>query len=372
MTDVSIFTILAIDTSCDDTSVAIAKGRKILINAVSSQIEMHKKTGGVVPIDAARAHDIKITPLLNYALKKIKLNLSDIDAFAVTYGPGLAPALEVGIRKAKELALEYKKPLIPVNHMAGHLYANWAQNSNGNNGVEDDNQWPKMALLVSGNHSEIILMKKHHDFQILGETLDDACGECFDKVGRMLGLGYPGGPVVEKLAENGDDTKYDLPRPMQNTDDFNVSYSGLKTASFKLIKTIAENKNSNKSNEMKAPPGTEVFNLSKKEIEDVCASFQKAAVETILIKLDKALNTYKVNELVLGGGVIKNKLIRKQARKIANKYNIKFHYPADKLIQDNAAMIAIAGFYQYMENISIKSTEDEINSVDRKPGLRLS
>ncbi|MEI7604515.1 MAG: tRNA (adenosine(37)-N6)-threonylcarbamoyltransferase complex transferase subunit TsaD, partial [bacterium] len=205
-------TILAIDTSCDDTSVAITKGKSVVINCVSSQIEMHKKTGGVVPMDAARAHAIKMDPLIKYAFKRAKLDFTSINAIAVTYGPGLAPALEVGLKRAKELAVEHQIPLIAVNHMAGHIYANWAQTSTGKGGVIEE-EWPTIALLISGGHTEIVLMNGHNEFSIIGETLDDACGECFDKVGRMMGLGYPAGPVIEEFAKKGNDKKYILPKP---------------------------------------------------------------------------------------------------------------------------------------------------------------
>jgi N6-L-threonylcarbamoyladenine synthase len=452
--DSSDFTILAIDTSCDDTSVAITKGNIVLVNAISSQIEMHKKTGGVVPINAARAHDIKIEPLINLALKRTKLGLKDLDAIAVTYGPGLAPALQVGINKAKELALNLNIPLIPVNHMAGHTYGNFAlkpqitriiegtnytkelqdkrdnlkvtarnkeknedinplvplsveeridsrlhgndtyesqlltsnqkletdlpiahSTSHTNSKLPPQNIWPKLILLVSGGHTEIVLMKDHHDFEIVGETLDDACGECFDKVGRMLGLGYPAGPVIEKLAEKGDPDKYELPRPMHNTANFDVSFSGLKTAAFRLIKTIADNNKNDsadvESTKTKAPPGTEVFLLSQKETCDICASFQKAALETILIKVDKALKKYPVKELILGGGVVKNKLLRKKSRVLAKKHGIQFHYPENKLIVDNAAMIGVAAYFQHSINKNILRTKEEIENLDRKPGLRL-
>lgn len=370
--------ILAIDTSCDDTSVAITEGKKVLTNVVSSQIEIHKKSGGVVPMDAARAHEIKIEPLVKIALEKAKCTFEDIDAFAVTYGPGLAPALEVGIKYAKELALKYNKPLIPVNHMAGHIYANWAQNSKGKEGLENSlpdpnsDYYPIIALLVSGGHTEIVYMGDPYMFEILGETQDDACGECFDKVGRLMGLGYPAGPVIEKFAEKGDPKKYDLPRPMSNTDDLNVSYSGLKTASFRLIKTLADKNSDENKDKTKAPPGTEVFKLSKQEVYDVCASFQLAAVETIIKKLDKACEKHYMKGIVLGGGVVKNKLIRKKAREVAERHGLFFHYPPDKLIMDNAAMIGIAAYYQQKYTDKILPSPEQIEHLDRKPTLRLS
>ena len=360
--------ILSIDTSCDDTSVAITIGARVYVNSVSSQIEIHKKTGGVVPIDAARAHDIKIQPLIDFTLKKAKMKLKDIDAIAVTFGPGLAPALQVGITKAKELTLELNIPLIPVNHMSGHIYANWAKNSVGNGAVKE--MWPTLALLVSGGHTEIVNMLDHFSFQIVGETLDDACGECFDKVGRMMGLGYPAGPVIEEFATHGDENLYSLPRPMQNSNDFNVSYSGLKTAAFRLIKTLSESNSSHNQTKTRPPSGTEVFTLTKQQIYDICASFQKAAIDTILIKLEKAIISLNSATLVLGGGVVKNKYLRKKARELAKKYNLIFHYPPDKLIMDNAAMIGVAGYYQFQYG-KVFTTQEEIETIQREPSLRL-
>jgi len=371
-------TILSIDTSCDDTSVAITRGQKVLANCVSSQIEMHKKTGGVVPINASRAHEIKLDPLIKFALSRAKISQKDLNAIAVTHGPGLAPALEVGIQKAKKLALNLHIPLIPVNHMSGHAYANWAQNSLGKNGIlnkfKSDNILPSLVLLISGGHTEIVLMESDYSFKIVGETLDDACGECFDKVGRMMGLGYPAGPVIEKFAESGDENTYILPHPLRNSGDLNVSYSGLKTAAFRLIKSISEDTNSGRNSDgtkTTSPSGTEVFNLTKQQIQDFCASFQKAAIETILHKVEKAIDIYKPKTLLLGGGVVKNKDLRKSARNIAKSKHINFHYPAERLIMDNAAMIGISAYHKFILNKEILRTEEEIQELERSPGLRL-
>jgi N6-L-threonylcarbamoyladenine synthase len=220
--------ILAIDTSCDETSVAILENDRLFSNIVSSQVELHYKWGGVVPSIAKRAHQEKLDPSIELALKRARLKIEDIDVFAVTYGPGLAIALEVGIKKAKELAKKYKKPLVAVDHMEGHIYSNLIRNSRGNfynsfSGVK----FPLLVLLVSGGHTEIIFMKDHGEYGVVGQTLDDAAGEAFDKVARPLMLGYPGGPVIEQFAENGDEDMFKLPKPIIHLKNYNFSFSGL-------------------------------------------------------------------------------------------------------------------------------------------------
>lgn len=228
--------ILAIDTSCDETSVAITNNDNIISNKISSQIEFHKKWGGVVPSIARSMHEQNIDFVVKEALKHAKLELKDIDVFAVTRGPGLAIALEVGIKKIKEFVNEYKKPVIAINHMEGHIYSALSHNAKGNPKIEYT--FPLIAILVSGGHSEIVLMKDHGSYEILGKTLDDAVGEAYDKVARMLELGYPGGPMIENLAKDGDETRFPLPIPMTKTRNTELSYSGLKTAVLYLTRKV--------------------------------------------------------------------------------------------------------------------------------------
>jgi N6-L-threonylcarbamoyladenine synthase len=354
------YRILAIDTSCDETSGAVTVGRRVFSNVVSSQVELHKKYGGVVPNIAKRAHEENIGVVIAEALKRansidkrdvinhITTNIP-VDAIAVTQGPGLAPALEVGIRKAKELAKKNKKPLIAINHMEGHLLAPFAQNSNEKGSSFDKKYFPLMGLLVSGGHTQLVLMKDFGNYELLGETLDDACGEAFDKVAKMLGLGYPGGPIIEKISKDGDENSYNLPIPMKGRKDLDFSFSGLKTAVLYLIRNIKKNKE-----------------LGRGEIQNIAASFQKAAVLHLTDKLAQAIEEFRVNGVLLGGGVISNLYIRREIRKIARKYNLSVYVPYNKkLFTDNAVMIGIAAYFKAKRGEFVSN----INRIDRKPNL---
>ncbi len=346
--------ILAIDTSCDETSVAITENDRVLSNAISSQIEFHKQWGGVVPGIARRMHEEAIDMVIAEALKRAKVSIDKIDAFAVTYGPGLAIALGVGINKAKEYAVLYDKPLIGVNHMEGHIYSALAKNAKGN--PEITYSFPLIALLVSGGHTEIVLMKDHGSYEILGKTIDDAIGEAYDKVARMLELGYPGGPIVEELAKKGNDTAYPLPIPMIKNPTLDMSYSGLKTAVLYLTKKLFVEK------------------LDKKEktqiICDVAASFQKAAIDELLIKTERAFKAvsarYEIKDLIVAGGVSANQTLRKQFRAQFGK-TYRIHYPTSKkLYGDNAGMIGVAAHYQ-----AVAGNFADPNTVERSPNLSL-
>jgi N6-L-threonylcarbamoyladenine synthase len=352
--------ILSIDTSCDDTSAAIIENDCVLSNAISSQIELHKKYGGVVPIIANRAHKERIDPIINEALSKAHISIEQIDVFAVTFGPGLAIALEVGIKKAKELALQYDKPLIAVNHLEGHIYANFAKNSHGNL-LSNKMEFPILVVLVSGGHTELVLMKNHGEFQLIGETLDDACGEAFDKVARLLQLGYPGGPIIEKLAEQGDPTKHSLPIPMERSGDLNMSYSGLKTAALHLVKEIEGVTSLGES--MKS-----TSSLSSQDIKDVAASFQYSAFKQLTVKIEKAVKQFSPNSILLGGGVVANKFFRKEVRAICRKYNIIYSAPAKRMSMDNAAMIGVAAYFRAQQSDFVK----DIEALDRNPVLNFS
>jgi len=346
--------ILAIDTSFDETSVAISNNDNIIANKISSEIEIHKKWGGVVPSIARRLHEEKIDFVIKEALSQAKMTLTDVDIFAVTHGPGLAIALGVGIKKIQELAKEYGKKVIAVNHMEGHIYSAFSHNSKGNPKIKY--KFPLVALLVSGKHTEIVLMKNHGSYEILGKTLDDAIGEAYDKVGRMLELGYPGGPFLEQIAENGDENKYPLPVPMTKTRNTDMSYSGLKTAVLYLTKKVFTE---------------DITPKEKKQIiSDIAASFQKSAIDSLIIKtqiaLERTSKNNEIKDLILAGGVAANSALRKRFRKsFGKKYRI--HFPTDKkLYGDNAGMIAVAA-YQH----ALRKDFTEPDKIERSPNLSL-
>jgi N6-L-threonylcarbamoyladenine synthase len=349
--------ILGIDTSCDETSVAIVKNTLVLSNIVSSQIELHRKYGGVVPMIAKREHQERIGFVIEEAFKVAskncakKITWDDIDAIAVTYGPGLAIALEVGLAKAKELCALYSKKFIAINHMEGHMWSSIGLNSKGNGKTKiEEITFPMLGVLISGGHTELVMINDFGKYEIIGETLDDAMGEAFDKVARMLGLGYPGGAVLSEIADKGDATKYKLPIPLEKDPSLNFSYSGLKTAVFYLIKKITE----------------EGRDLTKTEIQDIAASFEYAAIEELLIKINKALKKYKVNRILVGGGVSSNVKVRSRIRKLATKFGVETSFPGSKLLfMDNGAMIGIAGFLK-----ALRGEHSDIN-IDRDPKLDL-
>ncbi|MDQ3098532.1 MAG: tRNA (adenosine(37)-N6)-threonylcarbamoyltransferase complex transferase subunit TsaD [bacterium] len=347
--------ILAIDTSCDETSVAITRDDRVLSNKIASQIELHKKWGGVVPGIARRMHEENIDLVIKDALKQVKMQISDLDAIAVTYGPGLAIALGVGIEKAKSLALEYNKPLIGVNHMEGHLYSALAHNSKGKPEIEY--QFPLLALLISGKHTDLVLMRDHGKYEVLGRTLDDAIGEAFDKVGRMLEIGYPAGPFLEELAKEGNPLRFPLPVPMSKTHSADFSYSGLKTAALYLTnRELKERKDQLSSSEY------------KQIICDVACSFQIAATEALLMKTSFALKSLALEndicDLIVAGGVSANQYIRNKMRfKFGKKMRI--HFPTEKkLYGDNAGMIGVAAYYIAQRGIFSNPT-----TLDRIPNL---
>lgn len=312
--------IFGIETSCDETAAAVVEdGVKVLSNVIASSIDLHQATGGVVPEVAAREHLKQISPVVDKALADAGCQWKDIDAVAVTTSPGLIASLLVGVNTAQALAYIHEKPLIEVNHISGHVYANFLER-------ETPPQFPLLVLTVSGGHNELMLMKEHHDFVKLGETLDDAAGEAFDKVARLLGLGYPGGPIISKLAENGNPEAFKFPRPMLDGDNrLNFSFSGLKSAVRR-----------------------EVENLSKADdqtVADLAASFQMAVIETLVDKLALAASKHDVKEIHLAGGVSANRLLRKMAEeRLPDKLPV--FWPVEQIFcTDNAAMIAGAAYY---------------------------
>ncbi len=312
--------ILGIETSCDETAAAVVEdGVKVLSNVIASSIDLHQVTGGVVPEVAAREHLKQISPVVDKVLAEASCEWKDIDAIAVTTSPGLIASLLVGINTAQTLAYIHKKPLIEVNHVHGHIYANFLER-------EAHPQFPLLVLTVSGGHNELILMHDHHKFEKLGETLDDAAGEAFDKVARLLGLGYPGGPIISKLAENGNPAAFKFPRPMLNKENkFNFSFSGLKSAVRREVEQLEQ--------------------ANDQTIADLCASFQQAVIEVLVDKLVLATQEHKIKEVHLAGGVSANKLLRQVAReKLPDKLQV--FWPIEQIFcTDNAAMIAGAGYF---------------------------
>jgi N6-L-threonylcarbamoyladenine synthase len=324
--------ILGIETSCDETACAIVEdGRRILSNVVASQIDIHAKTGGVVPEVAAREHVLKMLPVLDECLKVGGCGWEDIDALSVTRGPGLVSSLIIGTQTANVISYVKKKPLIPVQHIIGHIYSNWLFDD-GVEMIPPEPEFPALILTVSGGHNELILMNGHYDFEVLGETRDDAAGEAFDKVARLLGLGYPGGPVISKTAEDGNPEKFDFPVILLEKDSFDFSFSGLKTA----VLTEIKKHEGQISDQLKA---------------DVAASFEMAVVKTFGIKLQRAVEKFpQLKEVHLAGGVSANRKLREVAAEYLPE-SVKFRYPeAIKYCTDNASMIASAAYFQYQLN----------------------
>lgn len=333
--------ILGIETSCDETSAAVVEdGCYMRSNVIYSQIELHRKTGGVVPEVAAREHIIKIIPVIDEALKNANCRRKDLDAIAVTYGPGLLTSLLTGINTANTLALTLGIPLIPVNHIEGHMYANWIRSdTSGNTQIPKKPKFPLVVLTASGGHNELILWHNHGKYRFLGSTLDDAAGEAFDKVARLLGLPYPGGPQISHAAESGDREKYSFPRAW--VDGWNFSFSGLKTAVLRLVEK-----------EMEKEKTSKVYRhaISETFINNVAASFEESVVDVLATKLARAAEKFGVKEAHLAGGVSANKRLRIKTRSLLPD-TIELRYCDDiRLCTDNAAMIAAAGYFRYQSD----------------------
>lgn len=328
--------ILAVETSCDETSVSVIENAtNTLSNIVLSQIESHKRFGGVVPEVASRHHVEGMTTTIDEALKKAQVTMEDIDAVAVTQGPGLIGALLVGINAAKALAFAYDKPIIPVHHIAGHIYANH---------LEQPLQFPLMALIVSGGHTELIYMKDHLNFEVIGETRDDAVGEAYDKVARTIGLSYPGGPQIDKLAAEGKD-RYDFPRVWLENDSYDFSFSGLKSAVINKLHNLRQK-------------GEAI------EAADVATSFQNSVVEVLVGKAMNACRAYDVQQLIVAGGVASNKGLRTHLTQACKDNDITLHIPSMKLCTDNAAMIGAAGHYLYQRGMQADMSLNGLSSID--------
>jgi N6-L-threonylcarbamoyladenine synthase len=329
--------ILGIETSCDETAAAIIEGEKeskkvkLLSNTISSSLSLHATTGGIIPEVAAREQVKYIIPVIEKTLEEIPMK--EIDAIAVTIGPGLIGSLLIGVETAKTLAYVFNKPIIPTNHLIGHIYANWIEKENINSGIIE---FPLLSLVVSGGHTDLVLIAGHGKIKWLGGTRDDAAGEAFDKIGRLLNLPYPGGPSIEKNAKKGNIKRFNLPKPLINSDNFDFSFSGLKTAAHREILKLKEINNNQ---------------LTKTDIQDICASLQKTIIDVLIYKTLKAAKKYKVKSILLGGGVSANQLLLDELiQNTKNQLpNTEVFVPTKILCTDNAAMIATAAFYNYRD-----------------------
>lgn len=331
--------VLAIETSCDETSVAIVKnGRDVLSNIIASQIDVHKKFGGVVPEVASRKHIENINIIIQEALDEANFTFDDIDVIGVTYGPGLVGALLVGISSAKAIAFGRDLPLVGVNHIEGHIYANFIEHK--------ELEPPFISLIVSGGHTHLVYVKDYGEYEILGRTRDDAAGEAFDKVARSLKLGYPGGPIIDKLAEKGNKEAIDFPRSYLERGSFDFSFSGLKSAVLNYLNNAKQK-------------GIEIVN------EDVAASFQQSVIEVLVNKTIDAAKQSKVKTVTLAGGVAANEGLRMLMTKKCEEEGIELKYPPKILCTDNAAMIASVTYYNYIRG---ERADLELNGV---PNLKL-
>ncbi len=326
--------ILAIESSCDETSAAVIKnGREVLSNIISSQIDIHKKFGGVVPEVASRNHILNISSVVKEAMETASVSFSDLSGVAVTYGPGLIGALLVGVSYAKGVAAANQLPLIAVNHIHGHIAANYI--------THKDLEPPFVCLVASGGHSHILYVRDYMDFEILGRTRDDAAGEAFDKIARVIGLGYPGGPKIEALAKEGNDTAFKFPRVEFSDAPYDFSFSGVKTSVINYLHN-AEQK------------GETVVS------SDIAASFQKAVTDVLVAHTIKACIDKKVSKVVLAGGVSANGALREAFRVATEKNNLLLYYPQPILCTDNAAMIGCAGYYKFLKG---KFADSSLNAV---------
>ena len=314
--------ILSIETSCDETAAAVVEnGRSVLSSVIASQVEEHKLYGGVVPEIASRRHAEAIVPVVKKALTDADLTLNDIDAVAVTHAPGLIGALLVGVNFAKGLSLSGNLPLIPTHHLRSHIASNYISHK--------ELKPPFLCLVVSGGHSHIVMVEDYTKMKVIGKTRDDAAGEAFDKAARTLGMSYPGGIEMDRVAELGDDSKFDFPRPVVRDAPYDFSFSGLKTAVINLIHNMEQR-------------GEEIPK------EDICASFRKAVVELLVSNFMKAAEDYNVKTLVVAGGVSANSLLRKRLAEESEKRGFNFYKPDKSVCTDNAAMVGAQGYYEYL------------------------
>lgn len=331
--------ILAIESSCDETAAAVVKnGRTVLSNVISSQIALHTLYGGVVPELASRKHIEKINQVITQALTDADMTLDDMDAIAVTYGPGLVGALLVGVAEAKAIAYAKKKPLVGVHHIEGHICANFIENK--------ELEPPFICLVVSGGHTHLVVVEDYGKYKILGRTRDDAAGEAFDKVARAIGLGYPGGPKIDKISKEGNPEAITFPRAKVGDSEYDFSFSGLKSSVLNYLNSC----------QMK---GEEINRA------DVAASFQKAVTDVLVQNAMHGVKAYGLNKLAIAGGVASNSALRAAMKEACEKNGVEFYYPSPIFCTDNAAMIGVAGYYEYMAGV--RSSLD-LNAV---PNLKL-
>ena len=349
------FIILGIETSCDETAASLLEIKeqknepsfRILSKVIASQIPIHSKYGGIIPELAAREHIKKIIPVIK---KSLTLNPSAIDLIAVTAGPGLITSLLVGVESAKALAYAWGKPIMPINHLQGHIAVNF---------INNQPQFPALGLIVSGGHTELVLIKKYNQYKKIGQTRDDAAGECFDKVAKLLGLGYPGGPAISQYAQKAKNIKggINLPRPMINSNDYDFSFSGLKTAVLYLVKKTPQKKR------------------NKKFIQNVCKETQQAIIDVLIKKTFKAAQEFKVKSIILGGGVIANQELRIQfSKKIKElKIPVKLLIPFREFCPDNATMIAAAAYFKYINltERQIENLKNNWSKIKANPNLEI-
>ncbi|MFI5359906.1 MAG: tRNA (adenosine(37)-N6)-threonylcarbamoyltransferase complex transferase subunit TsaD [Halanaerobiales bacterium] len=315
--------ILAIESSCDETSAAVVRnGLEVLSNVVASQVELHKKYGGVVPEIASRKHLELINPVISEALHQAGVEFGELDAVAATYGPGLVGSLLVGLTAAKTLAYALQVPFIGINHIVGHIYANFISNN--------EIQAPVLCLTVSGGHSDLLYFEELGSYELLGSTRDDAAGEAFDKIARVLGLGYPGGPAIERISREGNPAAIDFPRPFIDEDTYDFSFSGLKTAVLNYLNSQKQRK-------------------AEINVADVAASFQQAVIDVLIAKVLKAVENYPVKSVILSGGVSANSALREQLARRLEEYNLPLYTPELQYCTDNAAMIGSVAYYKYLK-----------------------
>lgn len=333
--------IMGIETSCDETAAAIVEdGKNIISNIVASQISIHQKYGGVVPEIASRKHIEYIIPVIDKALDESGKKITDLSAIAVTYGPGLIGSLLVGLSVAKAIAYAQNIPLIGINHLEAHIYANFLEHN--------EIKPPFVCLIVSGGHTSLVYIRNFGEYKLLGQTKDDAAGEVFDKIAKVLELGYPGGPITERLAKEGDPSSIKFPRPILNDKSYDFSFSGLKTAVIYHIKELKE--------ENKNIP-----------VSDILASFQKAVTDVLVGKTIKAALEFKTKQIILAGGVAANNSLRREIKEKADLLDIEVFYPSIFLCTDNAAMVASVGYYKFKEN---KKSSLNLDAASRLPLMR--
>lgn len=329
--------ILAIESSCDETAAAVVKnGREVLSNVISSQIDLHKLYGGVVPEIASRKHIERVNQVIREALTEANVSLTDIDAIGVTYGPGLVGALLVGVAEAKAIAYATKKPLVGVHHIEGHVSANYIEHL--------ELEPPFMCLIVSGGHTHIVVVKEYGEYEIIGRTRDDAAGEAFDKVARAIGLGYPGGPKIDRLAKEGDSSAIVFPKAHIEGAPYDFSFSGVKSAVLNYLNSCA----------MK---GIEVNKA------DVAASFQKCVVDVLVENVTKAAKEYGINKIAIAGGVAANQCLRATMKEACDQKGMELYYPSPIYCTDNAAMIGVAAYYEYVKGVSNDYTMNAVPNL---------